>query len=99
MIDEGTLKEVKRRRKEESRLYDNYVAYYRRRELIKASEFLWGSINNLAYAIGLIYGRRLTNHGKIVQFLRELAKESGKGGMKDTSGRRSTFTPTSTMNG
>jgi len=78
MIDEEVLEEIRRRRVEESRLYENYIKYYERRDLVKASEFLWGSINNLAYALGLIYGRRLTGHRMVIQFMRELAEKSGR---------------------
>ena len=74
MINEEILKEIMRKRKEESRLYENYIKYYEKRDFVKAGEFLWGSINNLAYALGLVYGKRLTGHREIIQFLRELAE-------------------------
>jgi len=68
---------------EERRLYDNYIRFYKERDFIKASEFVWGAINNLAYAIGPTYGKRLRKHGETVQFLRELAKANGRGELRE----------------
>jgi len=45
---------------------------------MKAGEFLWGCINNLAYALGLVYGKKLSSHREVVRFLKELAKREGK---------------------
>ena len=39
----------------------------------KASEFLWGSLNALAYAIGLLHGEKLSDYGKVVNFITVLA--------------------------
>ena len=78
MVDEETLEEIRWRRVEEARLYENYLRYYEERDFVKASEFLWGSINNLAHALGLIYGRRPAGHREIVRFLRELAETNGR---------------------
>ena len=68
------LAEVHKRRIEESRLYDNFEKRYREREFVKASEFLWGSISKVAYAVGLLYGRKLGKHKEIVSLMKELAK-------------------------
>lgn len=78
IIDEKTFKEIKRRRIEEGRLYSNYIKYYRKGDMIKASEFLWGSINNIVYSIGLLYGKKLGKHSLIIQTIRELATKWGK---------------------
>ncbi len=78
MMDEGTLKEIERRRVEESRLYENYIKYYEKRDFVKAGEFLWGCINNLAYALGLVYGKKLSSHREVVRFLEQLVKVNGK---------------------
>lgn len=74
MMDEETFKEIRRRMMEEDRLYDNYIRYYKERDFVKAGELLWGAINNLAYALGLIYGKKLSGHREIFRFLRELAE-------------------------
>ena len=65
--------EIKRRKLLADFYYDNAAEHYRKGERSKASEFLWGSINSITYALGLLYGRKLTDHGKIIAFLRELA--------------------------
>ena len=71
---EQILAEVHKKRLEETRLYDNFEKYYRKREFAKASEFLWGSISKLAYAIGLFYGKKLGKHGEIISLMKDLAK-------------------------
>ncbi|OYT62322.1 hypothetical protein B6U81_01055 [Thermoplasmatales archaeon ex4484_30] len=38
MISENVLKEIKRRRIEESKLYDNYIKYSKEGEFVKASD-------------------------------------------------------------
>ena len=78
MISENVLKEIKRRRIEESKLYNNYIKYSKEGEIIKASEFLWGSINNIVYSIGLLHGKKIGKHSLIIQAIRELAIKHGK---------------------
>ncbi len=78
MIDEETLKEINRRQIEEARLFENYVKYGQEKDFVKASEFLWGSITNLAYAIGLTYGKKLTSHREVILFLREVVGKEYK---------------------
>lgn len=68
------LAEVHKRRLEARRLYDNFQKHYNERELVKASEFLWGSISKLAYAIGLLYGKKLGKHRDIVLLMKDLAE-------------------------
>jgi hypothetical protein len=75
MISEETLQEVLRRKRLADLYYDNYKYYYSRRELAKASEFIWGTVNELAYALGLFYGLRLSDHKKVVEFLKALATQ------------------------
>ena len=72
---EEILAEVKKKRIEESYLYDNFEAFYRKGEHLKAGEFLWGSINKLAYSLGRLYGKKLGRHRELVQFMKELAVE------------------------
>ena len=95
MKDEEIFKEIKRRMIEEARLFENYVEYYNKRDFVKASEFLWGSISNLVYALGLLYGKQLTKHRESIQFLRELVSVNGeekfKGYIKSAEALHSNF--------
>jgi hypothetical protein len=75
MISEDELQEVFRRKKLADLYYDNYRYYYSRKELAKASEFIWGAVNALAYALGLFYGLKLSDHKKVVEFLKMLATQ------------------------
>jgi len=72
------LAKVYKRRLEERHLFDNFEKYYKERELVKASEFLWGSISKIAYAIGLLYGKKLGKHGEIVSLIKDLSKGEQK---------------------
>lgn len=49
--------------------YRNYQFFYSNKNYMKASEFLWGTINQLFYAIGLIHGEKLGKYEKIRKFL------------------------------
>jgi len=75
MISEDELQEVFRRKRLADLYYDNYRYYYSRKELAKASEFIWGTVNALAYALGLFYGLKLSDHKKVVEFLKMLATQ------------------------
>jgi len=72
-IDEEVISEIEKRRKLADQYYDNFRRYYENKNYSKASEFLWGSLNALAYAIGLLYGEKLSDHGKVVNFITVLA--------------------------
>lgn len=63
-IDEEVISEIEKRRKLADRYYDNFRKYYENKNYSKASEFLWGSLNALAYAIGLLHGEKEGDHGK-----------------------------------
>lgn len=76
--EEKILVEIDRRRREESHLHDNFRKHYQERDFVKASEFLWGSISKIAYAIGLPYGKKLGKHKEIVLLMRELAESRNK---------------------
>ncbi|MBM3897384.1 MAG: hypothetical protein FJ358_02515 [Thaumarchaeota archaeon] len=67
------LDEVRKRKKLADYYYDNYVKHYQKGDLSKASEFLWGSINNLTYCMGLLDNQRLSTHDKIRGHLQTLA--------------------------
>jgi len=75
MISEEALQEVLRRKKLADLYYDNYRYYYSRKEFAKASEFIWGTVNTLAYALGLLHGLKLSDHKKIMEFLKILATQ------------------------
>jgi hypothetical protein len=75
MISEEALQEVLRRKKLADLYYDNYRYYYSRKEFAKASEFIWGTVNALAYALGLLHGLKLSDHKKIMELLKILATQ------------------------
>jgi hypothetical protein len=72
-IDEEVTSEIEKRRRLANYYYDNFRKCYEDKKYSKASEFLWGSLNAIAYAIGLLYGEKLSDHGKVVEFIKELA--------------------------
>ncbi|MCK4734466.1 MAG: hypothetical protein KAT65_18565 [Methanophagales archaeon] len=72
-VDEEVISEIEKRRKLADHYYDNFRKYYENKNYSKASEFLWGSLNALAYAIGLLHGEKVSDHGKVVNFINELA--------------------------
>jgi hypothetical protein len=83
-INEDVILEIGKRRKLADHYYDNYRKYYENKNYSKASEFLWGSINALVYALGLLHGKRVSDHKKVVDFITGLAnmyrdKEIGEG--------------------
>ena len=72
-VDGRGILEIKRRRELANYYYDNFRKHYETKKFSKASEFLWGTLNALVYAIGLFYGRKLTTHRSVVDFVKELA--------------------------
>ncbi|VUT27790.1 MAG: hypothetical protein SYNGOMJ08_00341 [Candidatus Syntrophoarchaeum sp. GoM_oil] len=70
MIQE-TLEEIKRRKELASYYFSNFEKH-RVQDLAKASEFLCGTLNALVYAIGLLHGRKITEHSKVIETLKEL---------------------------
>jgi hypothetical protein len=72
MMD-SDIEDIKNKRSLADYYYDNFNKYYRTNNLSKASEFLWGTINALAYALGLFEGKKLSTHNKVRDFLIELA--------------------------
>ena len=55
--------------------FNNYEKYYDEKNYPKASEFLWGTLNNIFYAIGLTYNIKLSNYEHIKNFIPTLANE------------------------
>jgi hypothetical protein len=49
--------------------FNNYLSFYKEKNYVKSSEFLWGTINDYFYAIGLTYNKKLSTYGKIEKFL------------------------------
>ena len=74
-VDDRSISEIRRRRELANYYYDNFRKHYETKKFSKASEFLWGTLNALVYAIGLFYGRKLTTHRAVVDFVKELASE------------------------
>lgn len=72
-VDEELISEIEKRKKLADHYYDNFRKYYENKNYSKASEFLWGSLNALAYAIGLLHGEKVSDHGKVVNFIAVLA--------------------------
>jgi len=72
-VDDRGISEINRRRELANYYYDNFRKHYETKKFSKASEFLWGTLNALVYAIGLFYGRKLTTHRAVVHFVKELA--------------------------
>ncbi|MCR6624034.1 MAG: hypothetical protein NDF52_03440 [archaeon YNP-WB-062] len=72
---EKELQEAIRRKKLADYYYDNYRQCYLRKEYSKASEFIWGAVNMLTYALGLFYGMKLTRHEEVIKFLKMLANQ------------------------
>ena len=81
--EEKIIKEVERNKRIADHYYDNFRAYREKKDLSKASEYLWGALNALVYAIGLLHGEKLGNHGKIKDFVMRLADAYGDEEMKD----------------
>jgi hypothetical protein len=81
--EEKIIKEVERNKRIVDHYYDNFRAYREKKDLSKASEYLWGALNALVYAIGLLHGEKLGNHGKIKDFVKRLADAYGNEEMKE----------------
>ena len=52
--------------------YSNFQKYHREKNLSKASEFLWGTLNALFYSLGAMDGKKLSNYNKIKDYLNDL---------------------------
>ena len=74
-LDEEYISEINRRRELANYYYANFRKHYETKKFSKASEFLWGALNALVYAICLFYGKKLGKHRDVVDFVKELASE------------------------
>jgi len=68
MISEDIYLQVIDIIKKSSQKYTNFKILYEKGEITKAGEVLWGAIQNLIFAIGLIYGKKLGSHKKLKLF-------------------------------
>ena len=67
------LEDIDKKKKLAEFYYNNFKKFRENNKFSKASEFLWGCINNLVYAIGLFYGKKLSVHREIRDFVKELS--------------------------
>jgi len=68
--------EVSRRRKLADLYFDNYREYSKKKMFQKASEFLWGALNSLVYALSLaIYGEKVRRHSEVKDKINKLAAD------------------------
>lgn len=67
--------EVIKKRKLFGHYYDNFEKHLFLGKLSKASEFLWGAIHSLIYAIALTYEKRLGTHSDVKEFVRQISNE------------------------
>ncbi len=73
--------EIGRRKEFADKYYSNYVKTLREGDLGKASEFLYGVITNLIYALGLLDNVKLGDHARMKEYLTELAASRGDSDM------------------
>jgi len=70
---EELAREVKRRMSIVESYSRNYAEYLRRGDYAKASEALWGILNNLASILSLLYGGRpISKHDELRSFINDL---------------------------
>lgn len=72
MLDEKTIRLLDKKKKLITYYYDNFFKYYQQKEYSKASEYLWGVLNNLVTSIGLFYNIKKFRHKEIVQFVKNI---------------------------
>ena len=76
MIKEfSPTKEVQDKRKLYTHYYANFEKHLANGNVSKASEFLWGALHSLIYAIGITYGLKLSKHQQIKEFMKDLSLE------------------------
>lgn len=71
---ERLVEEVRRRISIIETYYRNYVEHLSRKEYAKASEALWGILNNLASILSMLYGGKpISKHDELRKFINHLA--------------------------
>jgi len=75
---EEVVREVVRRRAIVENYSRNYVECLHRGDYAKASELLWGIVNNLASILSILYkGKPISDHRELRMFMRDLAVMRG----------------------
>ncbi|MEM4970840.1 MAG: PaREP1 family protein [Sulfolobales archaeon] len=75
LYSEELLEEVRRRMGIVEIYFKNYQEYLDRREFEKASEMLWGILNNLASMLSMLYGGEpIRKHDELRMFMNVLAQ-------------------------
>lgn len=77
-LNEQLLEEVRRRTSIVEEYFRNYYEYLSRRKFAKASEALWGILNNLASILSVLYGGEpISKHVELRELVTLLAKKLG----------------------
>jgi hypothetical protein len=69
------MSEIEKRKFLARHYYENFEKHLIDNRISKASEFLWGTVTSLIYAIGLTYNKKLSEHAKMIEFSKELSEE------------------------
>lgn len=73
-----SLSEVERRRNAAETYYANYQKHLVERNLAKASEDIWGVVNQLASALSiLLRGKPISTHRELREFIKQVAYAKG----------------------
>ena len=75
---DNILKEIERRKQIFGHYYDNFEKHLSDNKISKASEFLWGAIHCLIYAISITYNKPISDHGGIIRFSKFLSEEENE---------------------
>ena len=67
------MDEINSKEKLFNHYYKNFEKHFLLGNLSKSTEFLWGALSSLLYAIGITYGRKLGEHSKTIEFAREIS--------------------------
>ncbi len=76
-MDKKEYSEIEEKEKLFDHYYHNFEKNFRLNNLSKSTEFLWGAIHSLLFAIALTYEKKLTEHRKVIEFARELSTIEG----------------------
>lgn len=74
MDPKNTLSEISKRKKLFSHYIHNSNKNFIFNNIAKSSEFLWGALHTLIYSIALTYNKKISNHGQIRNFAKELSE-------------------------
>jgi len=83
-LPEDLLRELLRRRYMIEKYYENYLKHLESREYDKASEDLWGVVNNIASMLSLLLkGKPIGKHEELRKFVNELISLKGDVRLKE----------------